>query len=339
MSAVLAVRRRLARRTVVMCAGLAVALAAVFVLSLSIGDYPLSPSQVVGALTGNGTVATHYVVVRLRLPRALLAVLVGMAFGLSGAVFQRLLRNSLASPDIIGVTAGSSAVAVMGIVVFGASGFVLSGASLVGGLVTAVLIYVLAWRRGFAGQRLVVVGIGIAAVLASVMSYFLTRADYRLASLALVWLTGSLNGADWWDVRAIAAFLVVLVPLVLVVGRKLPVLQLGDEVATGLGARVERDRLALLAVAVGLAAVATASAGPVTFAAFLSGAIAFQLLRTGRPSLVAAALTGALLLLVADFAAQHLVGGTQLPVGVVTGAVGAPYLLYLLATANRGTRG
>jgi len=338
MTTVDSVRLRLARRTVLVTSALAIAVLAVFLLALSIGDYTVALPDVVAALTGNGNAATHYIVVRLRLPRALVGLFVGFALGLAGVIFQRLLRNPLASPDVLGLSAGATVGAVICLLIFGASGLVLPAAALAGGLLTGILIYVLAWRRGVSGYRFVLTGVVVSSALMGVVSFVMTRADVRLASVMLLWLSGSLNGTDWTDVRTAGAFLVVLVPLALLLGRMLPVLQLGNDHAAGLGLRVERSRLALLAVAVGLTAVATAVSGPVAFVALGSGPIASRLLRTGRPGLPASALTGALLTLIADFLAQHLFGDVKLPVGVVTGAVGAPYLLYLMATVNRGTR-
>ncbi|PKW17907.1 FecCD family ABC transporter permease [Saccharopolyspora spinosa] len=338
MTALVAVRRRNGFRYAVVMAGLVLTVVGVLLAVLCLGRYPIGVSDVVGSLLGQGSPRVDYVVLRLRLPRALTGLLVGLALGLAGAVFQHLLRNPLASPDVIGVTSGSSLAALLCITVFGASGFVLSAAALVGGLATAGLIYLLAWRRGITGHRLALIGIGVAAVLSSIVSYLMTRSDTKIATVALFWLTGSLNGVDWTDVGTAAALLGVLGPVALVLGRVLVVMQLGDEIALGLGLRVEWCRLALLAVAVGLAAAATAVAGPVAFVAFVSGPISVRLLRTGRPSLLPAAMTGALVTLVADLAAQHLFGGAQLPVGVVTGAVGAPYLLYLLAISNRERR-
>ncbi|MEU0465994.1 MULTISPECIES: iron chelate uptake ABC transporter family permease subunit [unclassified Amycolatopsis] len=339
MTSVVEVHRRTARRTAAVTAVLAVAVLAVFLLALSIGDFPIALPDVVRTLFGGGTVRDDYIVLRLRLPRALAGLLVGFAFGLSGALFQRLLRNPLASPDVIGVTAGSSLAAVLCLITLGVSGLVVPAAALTGGLATSVLIYALAWRRGVTGHRLVLVGIGVAALAASAMSYLLTRADVRIAAQALVWITGSFNRVAWGEVRMAAVFLVVLVPAALLLGRTLTVLELGDDAAKGLGLRVERVRLALLALAAALCGVATSVGGPIAFVAFLSGPIATRVLRTGRPGLVPSALVGALVTLLADFAAQHLLSGAhQLPVGVVTGAVGAPYLLYLLATASRGAR-
>ncbi|MDQ0376261.1 FecCD family ABC transporter permease [Amycolatopsis thermophila] len=339
MTTVMAVQRRTARRTAVVTLVLAAAVLAVFLLALSIGDFPIALPDVVRTLFGNGTVRDNYIVLRLRLPRALAGLLAGFAFGLSGALFQRVLRNPLASPDVIGVTAGSSLAAVLCLITFGVTGAIVPAAALVGGLVTSVLIYALAWRRGVTGHRLVLVGIGVAALAASAMSYFLTRSDVRIATQALVWITGSFARVSWTEVRMAAVFLVVLVPAALLLGRALSVLQLGDDAAKGLGLRVERVRLGLLALAAELCGVATSVGGPIAFVALVSGPIATRVLRTGRPGLLPSALVGALITLLADFAAQHLLSGThQLPVGVVTGAVGAPYLLFLLATANRGGR-
>ncbi|MEU6263511.1 FecCD family ABC transporter permease [Saccharopolyspora shandongensis] len=340
MTTLVATRRRNGLRYAVVLGGLTAAVIAVLIFALCFGRYPIGVPDVVATLFGQGTPRTDYVVLRLRMPRALTGLLVGAALGLAGSIFQNILRNPLASPDVIGVTAGSSLAALLCITVFGASGFVLPTAALAGGLATAGLIYLLAWRRGITGHRLALVGIGVAAVLSSIVSYLITRSDTEIATIALFWLTGSLNGVGWAEAATAAAFLAVLVPVALVLGRVLAALQLGDEVARGLGLRVEWCRLGMLAVAVALAGVATAVAGPVAFVAFVSGPISVRLLRTGRPSLLPAAMTGALVTLVADLAAQHLFSGAvlQLPVGVVTGAVGAPYLLYLLAVVNRRTR-
>ncbi|MBK1786670.1 iron chelate uptake ABC transporter family permease subunit [Prauserella sp. ASG 168] len=318
---------------------LAIAALAAFLAALSYGDFSISLPDLLASLTGQGLPTVDYVVHRLRLPRAVTGLLVGIAFGLAGVLFQRLLRNPLASPDVIGVTSGASASAVLSILLFGASGAALSGSALAGALLTAALIYTLAWQRGISGYRLVLIGIGISAGLSSLVSFLMTRADLSAAEQALVWLTGSLYLSSWDTVVPLTACLAVLVPAALVLARALPRLQLGDDTARGLGLPVERSRLGLLVVAVCLAGVATAAAGPVAFVAFVSGPIAARLIGGARPAVVPAALVGALVTLVSDFVAQHLLGGHQFPVGVVTGAVGAPYLLWLLAMTNRAGRG
>lgn len=330
-------RRHGAARVRVVSLVLVVALVAVFALSLAVGDFTVPLGDLPGILLGNGTGGGAYVVTELRLPRAVTGLLVGVAFGLAGALFQRLLRNPLASPDVIGVTQGASAAAVLCIVLLGVSGAVVSAAALGGALVTGAVIYLLARRGGVSGYRLVLIGVGVGAVLTSVVSYLMTWADVTLAQQALVWLTGNLNGRGWDHVVPLAIALVVLVPAALVLSRALTGLQLGDDTAAGLGLRVERTRLLLLVVATAFAAFATAAAGPVAFVAFVANPIATRLTGGARTGLVPPALTGALVTLLGDFAAQHLLGA-QLPVGVVTGAVGAPYLLVLLATANRAGR-
>ncbi|MFS8198294.1 FecCD family ABC transporter permease [Streptomyces sp. CWNU-52B] len=331
-------RRGPARRAVVSCVLLAVVLAAL-ALSLATGDFTVPLVDVLATLTGGGDAGTRFVVLELRLPRALLALLIGLCFGLSGAVFQALLRNPLASPDVIGVSAGASAAGVLASLVLGLSGIALSAFALLGALLTGAAVYLLAWRKGISGYRLVLVGIGIGTGLSSVVSYVMTRSDVTEAQGLFLWLTGSLNGRSWTHLWPLLGGAVLFVPPALAAARALPALQLGDEVAGGLGARVEHSRLAMLACATALAGLATAAAGPVGFVAFVSPPIARRLLPGQGAALVPSALTGAALVLLADYAAQHLIPGTQLPVGIVTSLVGAPYLLWLLARANRVGRG
>ena len=333
-AAVRAVRTRLRRRSIVVSVGLLVALSVLFVLSLLIGDFPMSVGDVFASLTGHGTRATDFIVYTLRLPRVVTGMLVGLCFGLSGAIFQSTIRNPLASPDIIGITSGASAAAVLAILLLGLSGYVVSLFAFVGALVTALVIYVLAWRRGIAGYRLVLVGIGVAAVLVSVIDYLMTRAEVFDAQVALLWLTGSLNGSSQATMVPLAVLLVVVLPLTLWAAGSLTGLQLGDETATSIGIEVERSRLLLILFAVALAAIATAAAGPIGFVAFVSGPIARRLTHGTSISLIPAALVGALVVTAADFTGQHLLP-VQLPVGVLTAAVGAPYLLYLLVKSNR----
>lgn len=307
---------------------------AAFCLSVSLGEFQVPLTDVVPAIFGAGDPAAQFIVGELRLPRALVAVLVGVAFGLSGAIFQSLARNPLASPDIIGISSGASVAAVFGIVVLRVSGNALVGLALAGGLVTAVLIYVLAWRQGVSSYRLVLVGIGVASALSAITGYLLTRARIYDVQSATVWLTGSLNGRVWSDVRPLALALVVLVPAALALTPSLRLLQLGDETAVGLGLRVERARMLLVLVAVALAAGATAAAGPVAFVAFVAAPIARRLV--GAPlALVPSALVGAVLMLVADLVARESLSTIEMPVGIVTGIVGAPYLVWLLARSNR----
>ncbi|SEP77957.1 FecCD family ABC transporter permease [Microlunatus flavus] len=328
------VRRHARTRTATVCVGLVVALAVASGVALSLGDYPLPLAELLATLTGQGTTASNFIVLGLRLPRVLTGILVGACFGLSGTTFQCLLRNPLASPDIIGISYGASAGGVLAILLLGWSGLLVSGAALGGALLAATLIYAVAYRGGLSGYRFVLVGVGVSALMVAVVNYLMTRAEVFEAQAALVWLTGSLNGASAGQLRTLALACLVLVPLLLLAGRTLLVLQLGDDVAASVGLRVEAARLAVIALAVVLAAVATAAAGPVGFVAFVAGPVAKRLTGGSGPSLVPAALVGALVVVVSDVAGQHLLP-FQLPVGVVTAAVGAPYLLYLLIRSNR----
>ncbi|GAA4985276.1 FecCD family ABC transporter permease [Actinopolymorpha pittospori] len=322
---------RIDSRVLVVCLLILAAALAVCVVSIGTGDFPLSPAEVLRTLTGHGSKATEFVVITLRLPRMLTGLLVGAALGVGGAVFQSLSRNPLGSPDIVGFTTGAATGAVIALLVFHAGAAVVAVAAIVGGLVTALLVYLFAWKRGVQGYRLVLIGIGVSAMLASVNSYLLTRADVRDAQAAAVWLTGSLNGRGWEHVLPVAAALLVLLPILLLFGRRLRLLEMGDDTATALGVPAERSRLILIVVAVAITAVATASAGPIGFVALAAPQVARRLVRAPGVGLVSSALMGAFLLVASDLAAQRLLAPTQLPVGVMTGAVGGVYLAWLLA--------
>jgi iron complex transport system permease protein len=309
---------------------LAVALGAL-VASLLVGDYPvrdLSPRAV-------------YVILELRLPRAVGAIAVGAAFGLSGALVQRVVRNPLASPDIVGINAGAAAVAVLLIVIFSAGPHVVAIGALTGALTTAAAIYSLARRRGgVSGNRLVLTGIGVTAMLTSLTSYLLSTAGVYTAEHASIWLTGSLAGRTWDQIVPVLIALAVLLPVALALTAPLKILELGDDLATALGLRPEQTRATLLVTAVLLAAVATAAAGPIAFVALAAPQIARLLVR--EPALLPSTAMGAALLSLADLAARRILAPTELPVGVLTTVLGAPLLIWLLraglAGAARGGR-
>jgi iron complex transport system permease protein len=313
---------------------LATATLLVFCLSMSVGDYPIALLDVVPAVLGAGDPASVLVAQSLRLPRALNGLLVGAALGLSGAVFQAIARNPLASPDILGVLYGSAVVAVLVITTAGASFAALYAGALAGALGMGALVYVLAFRDGMSPYRFVLVGMSLGLMASSVTFALITRADLYSAAQATVWLTGSLNSTGWETVLPTGALVLVLAPLTLALGPRLRTLQLGDGLGRGLGVEVERSRLALLIAAMGLAGAGTAAAGPVAFVAFMAAPIARRLTRAPM-TLVPAALTGALLVLGADLLGRRLFAPAEIPVGVVTGIAGAPYLLWLLARTNR----
>nr|WP_211269818.1 iron chelate uptake ABC transporter family permease subunit [Rhodococcus pyridinivorans] len=327
-------RIRRGRRRRLVIAVLATLVVAAFAASLMFGRTFYPPADVLRVVLGQDVAGANFTVGRLRLPRAVLAVVAGICFGLGGITFQTMLRNPLASPDIIGISSGASAAAAFAIIVLGLGGTGVSVVAIIAGLAVALLIYGLSYRGGVAGTRLILIGIGIAAMLDSVTSYLLSTAATWDLQETMRWLTGSLNGATWGATVPVVAALLVLGPVLLVQTRNLSMVQLGDDAAQALGVRVERTRVFAIVSPVGLIAFATAAAGPIAFVAFLSGPIAARIVGRGTSLFVPAALVGALLVLVADFVGQYAFG-TRYPVGVVTGALGAPYLVYLIIRSNR----
>jgi iron complex transport system permease protein len=302
------------------------------------GDAKIPAADVLRALAGNGTAYQDFIVNELRLPRLLVGLLVGASLGLGGALFQSVSRNPLGSPDVLGLSQGSTAGALVVIVLMSGSAAQVTAGALVGGLVTGLAVYLLAWRRGVHGYRLVLVGIGVSAIVTAVNGYLLTKADLVDAARAVVWMTGSLDGRDWDQVWPLLLLCAVLVPLVLGQARGLRTLEMGDDVAQALGVRVQRVRLVLMVSAVLLTAAATAAAGPVAFVALTAPQLARRLTRSPGPNLVASLCMGAALLVTADWASQRAFGADQLPVGVVTGVLGGCYLLWLLVTERRAGR-
>ncbi|MFE0105345.1 FecCD family ABC transporter permease [Streptomyces sp. NPDC059009] len=329
---------RLDLRAAVVVLALIVAALVASVVLIGTGDFEIPAADVVRTLLGNGDAGQEFIINDLRLPRVLVGLLVGGCLGLGGALFQSVSRNPLGSPDVLGLGQGATAGALTVIVVFHGSATQVAVGALVGGLVTGLGIYLLAWKRGVHGYRLVLVGIGVAAFATAVNGYLLTKADFVDAARAVVWMTGSLNGRDWDQVWPLLVAFAVLVPLVIAYGRPLRMLEMGDDTAYALGVGVERTRLLLLTVAVLLTAAATAAAGPVSFVALTAPQIARRLTRSPGPNLMAATWMGATLLIVADWASQRAFGADQLPVGVVTGVLGGIYLLWLLVTERKAGR-
>jgi iron complex transport system permease protein len=323
-------RSRVARRSLVVCVVLAALVLGVLVLTLSTGDFVVPLPDVVAALTGGGSRAMNFIVVSLRLPRALTAIGAGAALGVSGTIFQSITRNPLGSPDVIGFTEGASAGAVIALTIGHAGAAGTAIAAVVGGFGTAVAVYLLAFRGGVQGYRLVLVGVGVSATLLAVVRFLLTRADLDDAFSTTIWLLGSLNGAGFAQAAALGVALAIALPAGFAAARRINVLEMGDDVATALGVRPERARLLAVGVAVLLAAVATACTGPVAFVALAAPQLARRLTRASGIGIAPAAVMGALVLLVSDYLGQHLFSA-ELPVGACTGVVGGLYLAWLLA--------
>jgi len=298
---------------------------------LALGSRIATPADIVEVLTGGGRGALRFMILEDRLPAVVAGVLSGAALALAGGLFQRLLRNPLASPDVIGVGYGASAATVVGLLVFGLSGPALTAASLLGALAVAGAILAMASGRGEMGTRLVLSGIAIGAALAAVVNLLLTRTDVRSAADALRWLTGSVSDTAWGALGWLAAALVPLGLAAAGLTRPLRLLELGDDVARALGTRVTAVRVGVVAVGAALCAAAVAVVGPLSFVAFMCHPLATRLLG-GRGNLAVTAVTGSALVVVADVAATHLFGiGNGVPVGVLTGALGAVVLLVLLS--------
>ncbi len=303
-------------------------------LMLSLGNQWYSPDIVVRVLLGEQLQGAAFAIGTLRLPRMLSGLLAGIAFGMAGNTFQTMLRNPLASPDIIGVTSGSSVAAVFCILILNISGRLVSVAAVISGILVAALIYVLSKGGSFSGGRLILIGIGIQAMLNATISFFLLRANQYDVPAALRWLSGSLNGMQMKEIPALFLVVVIFGFVIILLGRHLKILELGEQTATTLGLKKDRIRVLLVLSSVFLIAFATAVTGPIAFVAFLAGPIAGRLVGSGAPNALPSGLVGAALVLGADLIGQFAFD-IRFPVGIITGILGAPYLLFLLIRINR----
>ncbi|WP_231391959.1 iron-enterobactin ABC transporter permease [Arthrobacter sp. 35W] len=322
-------------RAVVVCLVLALAAAAVSVVALATGEFHLSISEVLAALAGQGQGLAPTVVLQWRLPRVLMALLFGAALGISGGIFQSLTRNPLGSPDIIGFNSGAYTGALVVMLLAGGNYLQVAFGALAGGLATAMAVYLLAYRRGSHGFRLIIVGIGISAMLASVNHWIILKADLEAAMSAAVWGAGTLNGISWTQAAPAIVAVPLLIAAALFYSPRMRMLEMGDDAARALGVRAEPVRLVLLVLGVALTAAVTAAAGPIAFVALAAPQLARRLTGGAGIALVPAAFMGALVLAASDLAAQRLFSPVQLPVGVVTVCTGGLYLVWLLAREAR----
>nr|WP_279550215.1 iron chelate uptake ABC transporter family permease subunit [Leucobacter weissii] len=301
-----------------------------------IGDYPMTLAEVLAAFAnGNADPLIDYFVLEVRLPRAVTALLVGAALGMSGALFQTVSGNPLGSPDIIGFTTGAATGALLQIIVFGGDTLATALGAVLGGLVTAVLVIGLSWRRGAPGFRLVLVGIGVGAMFSAVNALLVVKAPLELAQTAAQWLAGSLNSTLWPEALTVAAVLLLLAPALAVLARPLGQLPLGDAAAVGIGVRAQATRIWAVILGVILMGVATASTGPIGFIALAAPHLVRRLTGTSGVPIAGAALMGGVLVLVSDLIARRIFAPTELAVGVITGALGGLYLIWLLAIERR----
>lgn len=329
---------RIQGRAVAVTAALSAALLVVAAVTLTTGEYELSLAEVIRALAGQGSPGAEFIVTDQRLPRLLTAVFTGVALAVSGAILQSLTGNALGSPDIIGFTNGAATGALLAIVLWQGSMTQIAAGALVGGLATAVAVWLLLLGRGLHGFRLVVVGIGVSSLLLAANSYLITRASLQDALEGQAWLLGSLTNRGATEATALGIGLVLLLPLALGYARRLAMLEMGDDTATSLGINAGRSRLILFAVSVALASLATAATGPISFIALAAPQLARRLTRSAGPGLIPAALMGALLLAASDLAVQRIFLPTLLPVGTATGVTGGLYLIWLLVRESRKSR-
>lgn len=309
----------------------------VTVVALGVGDYPLSVGEVIAALMGTGEAFHHMIVVEWRTPAALAAIVFGALLGIGGAIFQSLTRNPLGSPDVIGFDAGSYTAVVITILVVGAGGYWnVAGAALFGGLATAFLVYVLAYRKGIQGFRLIIVGIGIAAMLGSVNAYLITRADIEDAITVGFWNAGSITRVSWTSMVPSLTIAAVIVGAAILLAPALKRLELGDDAAITLGTRVGPTRLTLLVVGVSTTALVTAAAGPISFVALLAPQLARRLTRSAGVSLLSSAAMGSALMASAHLLSLSLAHVFRpIPVGLITVCLGGLYLIWLLIRESR----
>ncbi|MBD2206457.1 iron ABC transporter permease [Calothrix sp. FACHB-1219] len=325
---------RIDRRVPPMLLCLAVAVLVAMVMNLGRGEYPISPLDIIKTVLGidTGNPDHAFVIHNLRLPRTLVAFMVGIALAISGTILQGITRNPLADPGIIGINAGASLAAVTVIVLLpSAPVYTLPLSAFAGALLMAGLIYSLAWNNGSSPVLFILMGVGLSAIASAFTSLLITFGDIYSVSDALVWLAGSVYGRTWEQVFSFLPWLIVFVPMALILARHLDALNLGDDVAKGLGTRVEWQRGLLVLVAVALAGAAVATAGMIGFVGLIAPHLGRQLVGTNHQGLIpSSALLGGMLVVAADFFGRTIFAPIEIPCGVVTAAIGAPYFLYLL---------
>ncbi|WP_217178822.1 iron chelate uptake ABC transporter family permease subunit [Streptomyces sp. AC495_CC817] len=319
---------RISRRAAVVCGILSGLLLVLLVAALMIGEYVVTPAALVQTLLGDPPARLDgFFVLGRRLPRALVAIVVGASLAVAGAVFQTLTRNPLASPDVIGISSGASVGAVAVFLVWGGSLDQAAIGAVVGALVIAAVIVLLTARSGLHGVQLILTGVALSAIAMAVVDYVLTQVFVASATTAQTWLVGSLQGRGWSDLVPAVIALALITPLLIRMAPDARMMALGDSVSTALGVRTVRARWMLLAAATVLVAIAVATAGPISFVALVAPHIARRL--AGTPSFLAAALVGALLLLAGDLVAQYAFPA-PIPVGAVTITIGGAFFLWLL---------
>lgn len=324
-------------RSLTVCILLAATALVLGILLMGKGTIPFTPMEVINSLTGWGdNPRADRVILRIRLPRLLTALLVGSSLGMAGTIFQSITRNPLGSPDVIGFTTGAATGAIIHIILFNASPLGTTLAAVLSGMLTAAVAFLLTRKnRSTSGYRLILVGIGIGATLSGVNTVLLVMGDLDQALSAQIWLAGSLNTRTWSHVIPAATGLILILPIALYHSRDLSLLEMGNEMAKQFGVPVERTRLVMVMTAVGLTAIAISAAGPIAFIALAAPQLAKRLTLSPQVPILSGAFMGTVLLLAADLLSQSLPVNLNLPIGLTTGLLGSLYLLWLLARSAR----
>lgn len=331
---------RLPLRVIITNLALLLTMLTLLTLAIRLGSLALTSRDVWLAFAHFFTPNNHdsnivTIVTQWRAPRAIMALLLGAGLGVSGAIFQSITRNPLGSPDIVGFNTGAYTGALVTIILFDSGYYRVASGAMLGGIATAAVIYLLAWRQGISGFRLIIIGIAISAILAAFNTWLKITGSLDSVMTAALWAAGTLNGMTWAKAQPALSLIPVTILATLLLGRRLHLLEMGDDSARALGVNAEASRLWLMLCGILLTAVATACAGPISFIALAAPQIARRLIKASATPLLCSALVGAVLLIMADIIAQHSFSAIQLPVGAVTVSLGGLYLIGLLIQEAR----
>ncbi|WP_229521047.1 FecCD family ABC transporter permease [Paenibacillus sp. GM2] len=330
--------RRQHRRSVIVLLTLGLLIIIAFVLSMNTGFIRLSPLDTIRTLFGGGTEKEQLILFDFRLPRIVISVLIGAGLAVSGCIMQGISRNALADPGILGINAGAGLVVLIFVAYYPnmgtASIFLLPVLAWIGAGVTAAIIFSLSYKRhkGLLPTRLLLTGVAVAAGISAATIVITLRINPEKYQFVATWMAGSIWGTNWKFVLALLPFIVILLPFVFSKARTMNVLNLGEMTATGLGAKVSREQIVLLAAAVGLAGSCVAVSGGIGFVGLIGPHLARRLVGPKHQALLpASALTGSFMVIVADMLGRLILQPSEIPAGIIVAIVGAPYFLYLLA--------
>lgn len=318
--------------------GLLLGTAAVFIISTGLGEMKISPINVLKVFFGGGSEMDALVIQSFRLPRIIVALMAGMGLAVAGGILQGMIRNPLASPDILGITGGASVAVVGFLAIFSDKNHVLTVsiqwmpvAAFIGAAVVAFLVYILAWKNGISPIRLILIGIGLMSLTKALTTFMMVLGPIYQASQANIWITGTVYGSTWKNVGALAPWIIILIIISFIYARNVNIQELGDEVATGLGGRVQKQRLVLMLLSTGLVGGSVAFAGGIGFVGLMAPHMARRLVGSAFGALLpVSALIGGILVMLADLVGRTLFSPLEIPAGVFTASIGAPYFIYLL---------